>query len=129
MKIINWNIRGLNSPRKQRILKNRLRKEQPDLCFIQETKCNLDRMETISKKHWSKYKILVVESQQMVGGILTLWNPQSVNLLSAEATRHTLSVNMQVIGNTTEVLCTNVYGPQVLEEKKRMLLDLENLKE
>jgi hypothetical protein len=65
----------------------------------------------------------------MVGGILTLWNPQSVNLLLGEATRHTLSVNMQVIGNTTEVLCTNVYGPHVLEEKKRMLLDLENIKE
>jgi exonuclease III len=129
MKIITWNIRGLNNPRKQRILKNRLRKEQPDICFIQETKCTLDIMEIISKKQWSKYKMLVVESQQTAGGILTLWNPQSVNLLAAEATRHTLSVNMQIIGNTTEILCTNVYGPQVMEEKRRMLLDLENLKD
>jgi exonuclease III len=54
-------------PKKQRILKNRLRKEQPDLCFIQETKCTVDRMETISKKQWSKYKMLVVEGQQMAG--------------------------------------------------------------
>ena len=58
-----------------------------------------------------------------------MWNPQSVNLLAAEATRHTLFVNMKNIGNTTEILCTNVYGPQVLEEKRRMLLDLENLKD
>jgi hypothetical protein len=86
-------------------------------------------METISKKQWSKYKMLVVESQQMVGGILTLWNPHSVSLLAAEATRHNISVNMQIIGNTTEILCTNVYGPEVMEEKKRMLLDLENLKD
>jgi exonuclease III len=128
MKIITWNIRGLNNPRKQRILKNRLRKEQPDLCFIQETKCTVDRMETINKKQWSKYKMLVVEGQQMAGGILTLWNPQVMNLLAVEATRHTLSVNMQIIGNTEVILCTNVYGPQMLEEKRRMLLDLENLK-
>jgi exonuclease III len=129
MKIITWNIRGLNNPRKQRILKNRLRKEQPDLCFIQETKCTLDKMEIISKKQWSKYKMLVVESQQVAGGILTLWNPQLVNLLAAEAMRHTLSVNMKIIGNMMEILSTNVYGPQVMEEKRRMLLDLENLKD
>ena len=128
MNIITWNIRGLNSPRKQRILKNRLRKEQPDLCFNQETKCIVERMETISKKQWSKYQMLVVEGQQMAGGILTLWNPHSLNLLAVEATRHTLSVNMQIIGNTGAILCTNVYGPQRLEEKRRMLKDLENLK-
>jgi exonuclease III len=99
MNIITWNIRGLNNPQKQRILKNKLRKEQPDLCFIQETKCTIDIMETINKKQWNKYKTLVVEGQQMTGGILTLWNPQVMNLLASEATRHTLSVNMQIIGN------------------------------
>jgi hypothetical protein len=72
--------------------------------------------------------MLVVEGQQMVGGILTLWNPQVMNLLAFEATRYTLSVNMQIIGNTKVILCTNVYGPQMLEEKRRMLLDLEKLK-
>jgi exonuclease III len=126
---ITWNIRGLNNPRKQRILKNRLSKEQPDLCFIQETKCTLDRMETISKKHRRKYEMLAVERQQTMGGILTLWNPQSVNLLAVESTRNTLSVKMQIIGNIEKILCTNVYGPQVMEEKRGMLLDLENLKE
>ena len=64
----------------------------------------------------------------MAGGILTLWNPQVMNLIAAEATRHTLSVNMQIIGNTEMILCMNVYGPQMLEEKRRMLLYLEDLK-
>jgi exonuclease III len=128
MKIITWNIRGLNNPRKKRILKNRPRKEQPDLCFIQETKCIVDIMETISKKQWRKFQMLDVEGQQMAGSILTLWNPHSLNLLAIEAMRHTLSVNMQIIGNTETILCTNVYGPQRLEEKRRMLEDLENLK-
>jgi exonuclease III len=128
MNIITWNIRGLNNPRKKRILRNRLRKEQPDLCFIQDTKCTVDKMETISKKQWSKYKMLVVKGQQMEGGILTLWNSQMMNLIVAEATKHTLSVNMQIIGNTKMILCTNVYGSQMLEEKRRMLLDLEDLK-
>ena len=86
-------------------------------------------METISKNQWSKYKMLAIEGQHMAGDILTLWNPQSLNLLAAKATRHKLSVNMQIIGNTQVILCTNVYGPQMVEEKRRMLLDLENLRE
>ena len=47
---------------------------------------------------------------------------------ATEATRYTLLVSMQIIGNTEVILCTNVYGPQMLEEKRRILLDLENLK-
>jgi hypothetical protein len=57
-----------------------------------------------------------------------LWNSQVMNQLEAEVTRHTLSVNMQIIGNIEVILCANVYGPHMLEEKRRMLLDLENLK-
>jgi exonuclease III len=128
MKVITWNIRGLNSPRKQRILRNRLKQEQPDLCFIQETKCNTDKMEAISNQQWCKYKMVAIGGHQMAGGILTLWNPQVLSLIAAEATRHTLTVHMQIIGNTKVILCTNVYGPQVSEEKRGMIRDLEDLK-
>jgi exonuclease III len=128
MKAITWNIRGLNSPRKQRILRNKLKQEQPNLCFIQETRCNTDRMEAISKQHWRKYKMVAIEGHQMAGGILTLWNPQVLSLIAAEVTRHTLTVRMQIIGNTEVILCTNVYGPQVSEEKRGMIRDLEDLK-
>jgi hypothetical protein len=52
-----------------------------------------------------------------------------VNLISVESIRNILSTNMQVIGNTKEVICTNVYGPQIPEDKIRMLLGIENLRE
>ena len=57
-----------------------------------------------------------------------MWNPQVLRLIATKATRHTLTVSMQIIGNTEVILCTNVYGPHMLEEKRRMLLDLEDLK-
>jgi exonuclease III len=100
MKVITWNIRGLNNPRKQRILRNRPKQEQSDLSFIQETKCNTDIMETISQQQWHKYKMVAIGGHQMAGGILTLWNPQVLSLITIEATRHTLMVRMQIIGST-----------------------------
>jgi len=128
MKVITWNIKGLNSPRKQRILRNKLKQEQPDLCFIQKMKCTTDRMEAISKQRWRKYKMVVIEDHQRSEGILTPWNPQILNLIAAGATKYTLTIRMQNIGNTEEILCTNVYGPHGLEEKKGMIRDLEDIK-
>ena len=72
--------------------------------------------------------MVAIEGHQMARGILTLWNPQVLSLIAAEVTRHTLTVHMKIIGNTEVILCTNVYGPQVSEEKRGMIRDLEDLK-
>jgi exonuclease III len=78
MKVITWNIRDLNIPEKQRIIKNKLKREKLDICFIQETKCTIEKMAQISRKNWNIYNVLDIDSQNVVGGILTLWNPQKV---------------------------------------------------
>lgn len=50
MKLISWNIRGLNNPRKGRLLKNMLMQEKPSILFLQETKCNSTVLEKIAAK-------------------------------------------------------------------------------
>ena len=85
-------------------------------------------MEAISKHHWHKYKMVAIEGHQRSGDTLTLWNPQILNLIAAEATRYTLTVCMQIIGNIEDILYTNVYGPQGPEEKRGMTQDLEDIK-
>jgi hypothetical protein len=72
--------------------------------------------------------MMAIRGHQMAGGILTLWSPQVLSLIAVEATRHTLTLRMQIIGNIEEILCTNVYGPHVSEEKRGMIRDLEDLK-
>jgi len=60
--------------------------------------------------------------------LVTLWDPRVINILSAEATRSFIALEVQVIGNSETYLCTNVYGPQKLEEKYIFLRTLLNLK-
>jgi hypothetical protein len=38
-------------------------------------------------------------------------------------------VELQVIGTPDKIIFTNVYGPQLLDDKKRMIAALENLRE
>jgi exonuclease III len=50
MKILSWNIRGLNGSSKHRILRNRLRQENMDIVILQETKCHKKSMESIARR-------------------------------------------------------------------------------
>lgn len=76
-----------------------------------------------------KYEYLEVKATNAAGGILTLWNPQKFGILDAEASRHHLSLIIQPVGDKECYMITNVYGPQLLEEKLRLLTSLEETKE
>ena len=52
MKLISWNIRGLNGPRKTRLLKNMIKQENPQVIFLQETKCDTIVLDKLSNKFW-----------------------------------------------------------------------------
>lgn len=45
-----WNVRGLNSPAKHRMLKNMIQQDKPSLVYLQETKCNSIVLEKILNK-------------------------------------------------------------------------------
>ena len=50
MKLISWNIRGCSNPRKWKKLNRKIRQENPDILFLQETKCSLEGLEKIRDK-------------------------------------------------------------------------------
>jgi len=51
-----------------------------------------------------------------------------IQVLSAEATKTFIAVEAQATGNSESYLCTNVYGPQKLEDKISFLSSLLSLK-
>ena len=75
------------------------------------------------------YEYLEVKANNMVEGILTLWNPHKLGILDAEASRNYLSMVIQPLGDKEIYMITNVYGPQKLEDKLWLLTSLEELRE
>lgn len=99
-----------------------------DMIFIQETKCSIQKIRLIHSKWLSRYDFLEVKSENIARGILTLWNPQRVSIMDVEASRNYLSVVVQPVGVSETFLVTNVYGPQKLEDKLKLLEALIDLK-
>eukprot|EP00253_Pinus_taeda_P021718 PITA_21718 len=128
MKLTTWNIRGLGSRRKQRNLSNKIKEEKPDMVFIQETKCSMEKIREIHSKWLIKYEYLEVKANNSAGGILTLWDPQKFGILDAEASRNYLSLVCSLVGDKEIYMITNVYGPHKQANKLKLLTSLEDLR-
>lgn len=61
MKITSWNIKGLNSLGKYRLIKNMIQEEKSQVFFMQETKCNSTTLDQTLAKAWSGSKAVVID--------------------------------------------------------------------
>ena len=73
MKIISWNIRVCNHPRKVKTLARKVKQERLDVLFLQETKCNSEVMEKLGKKIWKGSRVMVIDAVGMDSGLAVLW--------------------------------------------------------
>jgi hypothetical protein len=80
MKILSWNIRGLNAKSKQDLLKDRIKKDQPDILLLQETKCAGIEANITIQRCWKQAQYVEVDARGAAGGFAILWNPTTVLL-------------------------------------------------
>jgi exonuclease III len=128
MKIITWNIRGLNGRSKQRILRDCIRVENPDILLLQETKCVGTEAETIFQCIWRGCEFIHTDSTGASGGLAILWNPNNITLRRPFSTIGTLTAHFEITGSTQEGDITNVYGPQSQQEKDKLMKWITHIK-
>ena len=73
MKIISWNIRGCGNPKNWKTLNRKIRQENPDILFVQETKCSLEGLEKIRDKIWKCSHLMALDVARKSGGVAILW--------------------------------------------------------
>jgi exonuclease III len=127
MKTISWNIRGLNGRSKQRILRDCIKTEHPDILLLQETKCAGQEAENILRSSWRDGEFLYLDSVGAAGGLAILWNPQTVTLLHPFSTKYTLTTYFKSLASSKEGAITNVYGPQTIQDKESFLQSLRHV--
>ncbi|RVW34407.1 Transposon TX1 uncharacterized 149 kDa protein [Vitis vinifera] len=123
MKIISWNVRGLGSRNKRRMVKDFLRSENPDVVMIQETKKeNCDRrfvgsVWTVRNKDW------VALPAWLRGGILIIWD--SKNLRREEVVIGSFSVSVKFsLDGCGPLWISAVYGPNSPSLRKDFWVEL-----
>jgi exonuclease III len=128
MKIITWNIRGLNGRSKQRILRDCIKAENPDILMLQETKCAGTEAETIFQRIWRECNSISTDSTGASGGLAILWNPSNISISKPFSTVGTITAHFEVTGSNQEGAITNVYGPHSQQDKDKLMKRLELIK-
>ena len=75
LKMISWNVRGLNDSQKRLVIRNLLREWKCDVICLQETK--LDGMDSqMVCSFWSCPYVdwAVLDADQTTGGVLIMWD-------------------------------------------------------
>jgi len=127
MKLISWNIKGLNGPRKGRLLKNMLMQEKPSILFLQETKCSATILERVAAKAWPGGLVTIVDAQGASGGLAILWDAQAIQLNNIQADESFIQATFHLSGTNTHGMITNVYFPQDTAQKAQILNILSEL--
>ena len=119
MKIVSWNVRGLNDGSKRLMVRHLLKQWKADLVCLQETKLqSLSR--GLIRSLWGGHHVdwLFVGSNGASGGILLLWDNRSLQKIDEALGLYTASCKFRSVSSGFEWAFTGVYGPHDLPARR-----------
>jgi exonuclease III len=127
MKIISWNIRGLNGHSKQKLLRDLILAEKPNIMMLQETKCTTEDIDRLLPYCWKQGKVVSTVATGTAGGLAVLWNPSTTIMETFIMTKWSITAAYRLIGSNKPGHLSNVYGPASSRDKQAFLSNLEYL--
>ncbi|GLJ55510.1 hypothetical protein SUGI_1191910 [Cryptomeria japonica] len=109
MKLLMWNVRGLNAPKKRHLIEYSIKNLQPNILLIQETKLNKDEMEGF-KKSLGPWEYKVVQADGAIGGLAFLWNAKKMDMELIAKRNNWMEGFVRSINNGVGFRVINVYG-------------------
>lgn len=110
LKIISWNVWGLNDLAKRRVIKASLRRWNPHVVCFQETKMQrVDRRDSVGGGRWAEWEHFGAEGA--AGGILVMWDSRVVSKMGTIVGVHSVSCLLKIVVNDKVWIYSGVYGP------------------
>ena len=128
LRIISWNVKGLNDREKRSRVHNSLRMWKGDVVCLQETK-----METIStgvvRSIWGSpfvgWDFQAAEGAS--GGMLLMWDKRVMEQLDVAKGEFTLSCKFKCVEDECEWMFSGVYGPNRDSDRKLLWEELSGI--
>lgn len=109
------------------MLKNLILQEQPQIIFMQETKCSTSTLEPILSRVWTGCQTAIVDAIGASGGLAIAWNSHHISLTNIHASRYFIQAMFHLISTNIHSHLTNVYFPHESTQKIKQLETLQIL--
>ncbi|XP_057452041.1 uncharacterized protein LOC130743833 [Lotus japonicus] len=122
---VSWSVRGLGGVEKRRSVKDVIRRCNPEVIILQETKLDNSRLKEIQSFSKSlNCKFDFIPATGSTGGLLTLWKGNILTVEHVIKEERFLGLIMR-LGNEI-LLLGNAYGPNLDAEKENFFSTLSN---
>lgn len=129
IKIVTWNVRGLNERPKRLAIRQTMFLEKPDIICIQETKLSdvdNSQQKEICGRRLNEYTFLAARGTK--GGMLLAWRGRRFVKVAETKWEFCLTVHLQDLLLNQTIQCTTVYGPTSPAIRGSFFQELELLK-
>jgi exonuclease III len=128
LKILSWNVRGLNDRDKRNQVRYFLKLWGADVICLQETKLDLITR-GIVRSLWGIHHVdwVYLGSDGASGGILLMWDRRVVEKIDEAVGLFSVSCKFRCISDQYEWAFSGVYGPQSNRDRRVMWDELSGL--
>jgi exonuclease III len=128
LKIVSWNVRGLNDKDKRLCVRNLIRMWKADIICLQETKM-ADINRRVIQSLWGNQHVdrISLGSNGATGGILLMWDMRVVEKVDEAAGYYSLSCKFKNVLDQFEWIFTGVYGPNLDNDRDMLWEELAGL--
>jgi len=112
VRLLSWNVRGLNDIVKRALLRSVLREWNCDLVCLQETKLETIELADV-RSVWGIQSagFAMLRATGTAGGILVLWNTNTFHLISSSCGEFSVTCILQMRDGSFSWAFTGIYGP------------------
>ena len=119
IKILCWNVRGLNDSEKRKLIKGVVRNQKPDLVCLLETKVKEMSQQLVNSVGIGRFlNWASVDARGTAGGLLLLWDNRILENLEVERGGYSISIRFRNCVDGFTWIFSGVYGPVISSEKE-----------
>ena len=112
LRLLSWNVRGLNNPQKREVCKNLLKEWKCDIVCFQETKLS-SLNSFVVRSLWGSPFLdwVVIDAINTTGGVLLVWDKRVFEKVDCAVGRFSVNVLFKGVVDDFVWACSGVYGP------------------
>ena len=129
IKILSWNVRGVNNSEKRKVIKQFIRDQRVDLVCLQETKVqnmNLRMVRSLGARRFLDW--VSVDAMGSAGGILLMWDKRILEVSETVCGIFTASCSFRNVEDGFQWIFIGVYGSVLANLKEDMWEELGSVR-
>ena len=111
MIVVSWNVRGLNSIPRQKVVRRLIESQSPDVICIQETKLSIEGLANCASRIWPQGSWQGVGALNSLGGVACFWDPRKVSPLWWISSQFSISLVASNFETGERFFLSNIYAP------------------